>query len=76
MIDQLAIGIILGTAFVFLLLLVVIMTLHFILTPTDSLSCEWHIWYAWYPVKINGKWAWRRLIERRGRCYRELGEMK
>ena len=74
MIDQLAIGIILGTAFVFLLLLVIIMTLLYILSPGESM--DWHIWYAWYPVKINGKWAWRRLIERRGRCYRELGEMK
>ena len=57
MIDQLVIGIILGTAFVFLLLLVIIMTLLYILSPGESL--DWHIWYAWYPVKINGRWVWR-----------------
>lgn len=25
---------------------------------------SWERWYAWHPVKVEGKWAWRRYVER------------
>lgn len=26
---------------------------------------EWHKWFAWYPVEINGTWVWLENLERR-----------
>ena len=23
----------------------------------------WHLWFAWYPIKVEGSWVWGRLIE-------------
>lgn len=30
---------------------------------------EWTRWFAWYPVVIDGQWAWLRWIERRKTTY-------
>lgn len=27
---------------------------------------KWHPWFAWHPVKIEGKWYWLKRVERRG----------
>jgi hypothetical protein len=24
----------------------------------------WERWYAWHPVKVDGRWAWRRYVDR------------
>ena len=26
---------------------------------------QWEPWFAWYPVKVNGKWKWLKMIQRR-----------
>jgi hypothetical protein len=25
----------------------------------------WHTWFAWRPVRVEGRWTWLRLIQRR-----------
>lgn len=25
---------------------------------------NWHIWFAWYPVKVQGQWVWLQKIAR------------
>jgi hypothetical protein len=27
---------------------------------------QWHTWYAWHPVLIDGRWVWLEHVERRG----------
>lgn len=33
---------------------------------------KWHAWFAWHPVKVNGRWVWWAHIERR--VYRYGGD--
>lgn len=33
----------------------------------------WHKWYAWYPVKIETEWVWRKEI---ARCYIFVGSFE
>ena len=28
-------------------------------------ATEWHRWFAWYPVVIEGQWVWLETVERR-----------
>lgn len=25
---------------------------------------EWHRWFAWYPVEVDGRWVWMEHVER------------
>lgn len=29
---------------------------------------EWHQWFAWHPVRINGQWVWLETVERKFDC--------
>jgi len=34
------------------------------LLPQWKAECEWHPWFAWYPVfTINSKWVWLSFVE-------------
>ena len=30
---------------------------------------EWHSWFAWFPVEINGEAVWWERVERKGTHY-------
>lgn len=32
----------------------------------DPRKAVWHRWFAWKPVKVNGKWAWMKFVQRKG----------
>lgn len=36
----------------------------------QRISPKWERWYAWHPIKISGKWVWRKDVERK----RTLGQ--
>jgi len=42
----------------------------FIQGGEDHTVKKWHEWFAWRPVKVNGKWIWLKKIYRKG--YREI----
>lgn len=31
---------------------------------------NWHIWFAWYPVKIENRTVWLRKVERKNYMYK------
>jgi hypothetical protein len=33
---------------------------------------DWHRWFAWYPVRIDGKCMWGRWVERRRNYFQPL----
>jgi hypothetical protein len=38
---------------------------------SSTADTDWIRWFAWYPVKVDGKWRWGRFMEwqlRWGRC--------
>lgn len=32
---------------------------------------DWHRWYAWHPIKIDGSWHWLSWVMRKGEYVRE-----
>jgi hypothetical protein len=34
--------------------------------PKEERVAEWHRWFAWYPVEVDGKWVWLETLCRRG----------
>jgi len=37
-------------------------------TPTNI--GDWHRWFAWRPVDVDGSWVWLEFVERK-RCYED-----
>ena len=34
---------------------------------------QWHRWFAWYPIRIEGKLIWLRFVERQVGYYENWG---
>lgn len=38
---------------------------HIAPSVPKTITSEWCQWFAWYPVKVNSKWVWRKTVYRR-----------
>jgi hypothetical protein len=36
---------------------------------SDSMVREWHRWFAWYPVRVDGSMVWFEFVERQSTFY-------
>jgi hypothetical protein len=35
--------------------------------------CEPHRWFAWHPIRLEGRWTWLRTVVRSGHVFNGIG---